>query len=81
MSAVLRPLSIEHPATPNEGQRSYPANVHGKAPIHTPTATAAAIRPGDQVVDVGSGTGTISRQRDGLVPSSDSTDSPMGRHR
>ena len=26
---------------------------------------AAAIRPGDQVVDLGSGTGTITRQRDG----------------
>ena len=38
----------------------------------------AAVRPGDQVIDLGSGTGTMSRQLAGLVALSTSTDWPMG---
>ena len=38
----------------------------------------AAVRPGDQVIDLGSGSGTMSRQLAGLVALSTSTDWPMG---
>jgi hypothetical protein len=40
----------------------------------------AAVRPGDQVIDLGSGTGTMSRQLAGLVALSTSTDWPTARH-
>jgi ubiquinone/menaquinone biosynthesis C-methylase UbiE len=39
---------------------------------------AAAVRPGDQVVDLGSGTGTMSRRLAALVAPVGSTDGPMG---
>ena len=38
----------------------------------------AAVRPGDHVVDLGSGTGTLSRELAGLVTPGASTDGPMG---
>jgi ubiquinone/menaquinone biosynthesis C-methylase UbiE len=41
--------------------------------IHT-----AAVRPGDQVVDLGSGTGTLSRRLAALVASGNSTDGTAG---
>ena len=42
--------------------------------LHEWGIKTAAVRPGDQVIDLGSGTGTISRQLAGLVASGVSTD-------
>jgi SAM-dependent methyltransferase len=38
----------------------------------------AAVRPGDQVVDLGNGTGTMSRRLAGLVAAEAATDGPTG---
>ena len=46
--------------------------------LHEWAIETAAVRPGDQVIDLGSGTGTMSRQLAGLVAPSTSTDGPMG---
>lgn len=48
------------------------------ARLHKWAIATAGVRPGDQVIDVGSGTGTMSRQLAGLVAPSASTDGPMG---
>jgi ubiquinone/menaquinone biosynthesis C-methylase UbiE len=46
--------------------------------LHDWAIATAAVRPGDQVVDLGSGTGTLSRQLAGLVAPGASTGGPMG---
>jgi SAM-dependent methyltransferase len=47
--------------------------------LHDWAMATAAVRPGDQVVDLGSGTGTLSRELAGLVtPGASMTDGPMG---
>jgi ubiquinone/menaquinone biosynthesis C-methylase UbiE len=46
--------------------------------LHEWAIETAAVRPGDQVIDLGSGTGTMSRQLAGLVAPATSTDGPMG---
>jgi ubiquinone/menaquinone biosynthesis C-methylase UbiE len=46
--------------------------------LHEWAIETAAVRPGDQVIDLGSGTGAMSRQLAGLVAPSTSTDGPMG---
>jgi ubiquinone/menaquinone biosynthesis C-methylase UbiE len=46
--------------------------------LHEWAIEAAAVGPGDQVVDLGSGTGTLSRQLAGLVASGNSTKGGMG---
>src|SRR5918995_3835446 len=46
--------------------------------LHDWAIETAAVRPGDQVIDLGSGTGTMSRQLAGLVAPATSTDGPMG---
>jgi ubiquinone/menaquinone biosynthesis C-methylase UbiE len=46
--------------------------------LHDWAMATAAVRPGDQVVDLGSGTGTLSRELAGLVTPGASTDGPMG---
>jgi len=45
--------------------------------LHDWAMATAAVRPGDQVVDLGSGTGTLSRELAGLVTPGASTDGPM----
>jgi ubiquinone/menaquinone biosynthesis C-methylase UbiE len=46
--------------------------------LHDWAIKTIAVRPGDQVIDLGSGTGTMSRQLAGLVAPSISTDGPTG---
>jgi ubiquinone/menaquinone biosynthesis C-methylase UbiE len=46
--------------------------------LHDWAIETAAVRPGDHVVDLGSGTGTLSRELTGLVTPGASTDGPMG---
>jgi ubiquinone/menaquinone biosynthesis C-methylase UbiE len=46
--------------------------------LHEWAIQTAAVRPGDQVVDLGSGTGTMSRQLAGLVSPVTSTGGPTG---
>ena len=47
--------------------------------LHDWAIETAAVRPGDQVVDLGSGTGTLSSRLAGLVAGASSRDGPMGR--
>jgi ubiquinone/menaquinone biosynthesis C-methylase UbiE len=46
--------------------------------LHDWAIETAAVRPGDQVVDLGSGTGTLSRRLAGLVAAATSPDGPIG---
>jgi len=46
--------------------------------LHEWAIETAMVRPGDQVVDLGSGTGTMTRQLAALVASADSTSGAMG---
>ena len=46
--------------------------------LHEWAIKAAAVRPGDQVVDLGSGTGTMSRRLAGLVARATTAGGPMG---
>jgi len=46
--------------------------------LHEWAIETAMVRPGDQVVDLGSGTGTMTRQLAGLVASADSMNGAMG---
>ena len=46
--------------------------------LHDWAIETAAVRLGDEVVDLGSGTGTLSRELAGLVTPGASTDGPMG---
>jgi len=46
--------------------------------LHEWAIETAMVRPGDQVVDLGSGTGTMTRQLAALVASADSTNGAMG---
>jgi ubiquinone/menaquinone biosynthesis C-methylase UbiE len=46
--------------------------------LHEWAIATAAVRPGDQVVDLGSGTGTLSRELAGLVTPGATTDGTMG---
>ena len=46
--------------------------------LHDWAIERAAVRPGDQVVDLGSGTGTMSRQLAGLVAPSSSAEVQQG---
>jgi ubiquinone/menaquinone biosynthesis C-methylase UbiE len=47
--------------------------------LHDWAIQTSGVRPGDHVVDLGSGTGTMSRQLAGVVASAASTDGAMGR--
>ena len=46
--------------------------------LHDWAIETAAVRPGDHVVDLGSGTGTLSRELAGLVTPGASTARPDG---
>jgi ubiquinone/menaquinone biosynthesis C-methylase UbiE len=46
--------------------------------LHDWAIEVAAVRPGDQVVDLGNGTGTMSRRLAGLVAAEAATDGPTG---
>jgi ubiquinone/menaquinone biosynthesis C-methylase UbiE len=84
MSGTIRPL-FQASSQDDESVAQMVAllDVQDRLPsarrLHEWAIEAAAVRPGDQVIDLGSGTGTMSRQLAGLVaPSTSTTGGPMG---
>jgi len=83
MSGVIPPLfrastqddeSVAQMVALLDAQDALPATKR----LHDWAIVTAAVRPGDQVIDLGSGTGTLSSELAGLVTPRASTDGPMG---